>query len=172
MNAATEAPSDNYALAYAQRRSWVMWSWLYGALIAAAGAAYVLASLMTGNHPETGVIMFFLGAALAALGWLVSAPKRFTGKLPKPVKDVWRAEQAIRSNKYMVTFTNIAMAVILLAVTFLTPRGTASDIVPITAMMSVWAPLIGVGILRTTKLLVNRNTLYDHWLQRRGNGNG
>ncbi|MGN7252466.1 hypothetical protein [Arthrobacter sp. SAFR-014] len=163
---AAEATADNYALAYAQQRSWVMWSWAYGALIAAAGTAYVLASWLTGNNPETGAFMIVLGAALAALGWLASAPKRFSRKLPKPAMDVRRAEQAIRINPGVVVFSNALMAAILLAMTFLTPRGTAPDVIPISAMLSVWAPLVGVGIRRTTTLLKDRGALYDRWMER------
>lgn len=172
MKATTEATPDNYALAYSQRRAWVLGSWSYGAIMAVSGAAYVLASAVTGNGPETGVIMAFLGAALAGLGWLASAPKRFTRKLPKPAMDVRRAEQAIRTNKPAVIVSNVLMAVILLAATFLAPRGMAPDVIPVTAMLSVWAPLVGALMLRASKLLVERGTIYEGWLLSRGVGNG
>lgn len=166
-----EPSTDNYALAHAQRRTWVIGSWAYGAILSVSGAAYVLASAVTGNDPETGAMMTVLGAAIAVVGWLASAPKRFTRKLPKPAMDVNRAEQAIRINKNVVIFSNILMAVILLAATFLAPRGMAPDVLPITAMLSVWAPLVGTLILRATKLLIERRTIYDRWLQARKRGN-
>ncbi|MGX9900900.1 hypothetical protein ACW0JT_15390 [Arthrobacter sp. SA17] len=172
MKTAAEATFDNYALAYAQRRSWVVGSWSYGAIIAASGAAYVLASAVTGNDPETGVFMTVLGGAIAGLGWLASAPKRFSRKIPKPSMDVWRAEQAIRINKPTVIVSNVLGVVIVLVITFLTPRGLAPDVIPITALVAVWAPLLGALMLRVTKLLVERGAIYDRWLQSRGAGNG
>lgn len=162
-----EPSADNYALGYAQRRSWVMWSWMYGAVMAAAGAAYALVAMAAGQDPETGTFMALLGLALAALGWLASAPKRFSRKLPKPAMDVPRAEQAIRINRGVVIFSNILMAVIILGLAFGMPRGLAPDVVPVLAMMSVWAPLVGAGILRTRKLLMERGPRYVRWLQSR-----
>jgi hypothetical protein len=167
MKPATEATADNYALGYAQRRSWVMWSWMYGAMLAAAGTAYALASVATGEDPETGVFMTLFGLAAAALGWLVSAPKRFTRNLPKPAMDVPRAEQAIRINKGVVIGSNILMALIVFALAFLTPRGTAPEAIPVLAVLSAWAPLFGVGLLRTTKLLAERGLRYARWLESR-----
>ena len=159
-----EPSADNYALAYAQRRSWVMWSWLYGAILAAAGGVHALVSAATGEDPETGAVMAGLGLALAAVGWLVSAPKRFSRKLPKPAPGVLRAEQAIRTNKGAVVVSNIFMPAAVLAAAFGTPRGLAPDVVPVLAMLLVWAPLIGVGLLRTTRLLRERRPRYDRWL--------
>ena len=138
-----EPTADNYALAHAQRRTWVLASWMYGAIIAASGAAYVLASAVTGNDREIGIGMTIVGAAIAGLGWLASAPKRFTRKIPKPAMDVPRAEQAIRINKGVVVSSNIAMAVIILALAVFAPRGTAPDFIPILAALSGCAPLLG-----------------------------
>ncbi len=138
-----DAGYDNYALGQAQRRSWVLGSWSYGAIMAASGIAYVLASALTGNDPETGVVMAVLGGAVAGIGWLASAPKRFSRKFPKPSMDVWRAEQAIRTNKCAVIVANVLMPVIVLAITFLAPRGMAPDVIPITAMLAVWPSLVG-----------------------------
>jgi hypothetical protein len=168
---ATEATIDNYALAFAQRRSWVLGSWSYGAILAVSGTAYVLASAVTGNDPEIGVFMTVLGGAVAGLGWLASAPKRFSRKLPKPAMDVWRAEQAIRINKPAAIFANVLMVGIVLAITFLAPRGMAPDVIPITAMLSVWAPLVGTLMLQVSKLLAGRQDIYKRWLQSHGNGN-
>jgi hypothetical protein len=165
MNTAVEPSPDNYALAFAQRRSWVMWSWMYGGIIAAAGAAYALVALATGANSETGVFVLLLGLALAALGWLASAPKRFTRKSPKPAMDIARAEQAIRINKGVALGSSALMAVVLLGLAFGTPRGLAPDTLPVLAMLSVWAPLAGAGILRTRKLLVERVPRYERWLQ-------
>lgn len=172
MKAAAEATPDNYALAYAQRRSWVLGSWSYGAILAAGGTAYVIASALTGNDPAIGVGTAVLGGAVALLGWLASAPKRFSRRVPKPAMDVWRAEQAIRINKPAVIAANILMPLILLAMTFLAPRGMAPDVIPITAMLAVWPPLVGALMLRVSKLLVERGEIYDRWLQGRGDGNG
>jgi hypothetical protein len=91
-----EPSLDNYALAYAQRRVWVFGSWWYGAMIAASGAVHALAAVLMGSDAEIGAVLAPLGVALAGLGWIVSAPKRFTRKPPKPAMDVNRAEQAIR----------------------------------------------------------------------------
>ncbi|MET4144062.1 hypothetical protein [Arthrobacter sp. UYCo732] len=168
----TEPATDNYALAYAHRRTWVMASWGYGALLAASGAAYVLTSALTGNDPEIGVVMFILGAAIAALGWLASAPQRFTRKIPKPAMDVARAEQAIRINKGVVIVSNVVMALLILGAAFGTPRGLAPDVLPILASLAVFAPLLGVIIHRTTRLLKERGARYDRWLHDREPGNG
>lgn len=149
-----------------------MSSWSYGAILAAGGIAYVLASAVTGHNPETGVFMAVLGAAIAGLGWLASAPKRFSRNLPKPAKEVWRAQQDIRTNKPAVIVANVLMAAALLALTFLTPNGMAADVLPVTAMLSVWAPLVGALMLRIKKLLVDRGEIYDRWLQSRRDGNG
>lgn len=162
-----EPTADNFALAYAQRRTWVMGSWMYGGMIAAAGTVYALASLATGESTETGDGMALLGLALAALGWLASAPKRFTRKLPKPSMDVPRAEQAIRINKGVVISSNILMAVIILALAFGTPKGLSPESIPVLAMTSVWAPLMGVLIMRARKLLMERGPRYERWLQSR-----
>ncbi|WP_146187546.1 hypothetical protein [Arthrobacter sp. HMWF013] len=165
-----EPTADNYALAYAHRRTWVMASWMYGAIIAASGAAYVLASAVTGHDAGTGMGMIVFGAAMAAVGWLASAPKRFTRKIPKPAMDVPRAEQAIRINKGVVVASNIVMAAIILAAAVFAPRGTAPDVVPILAALSVWAPLLGFLILRTTRFLSERGPRYDLWLHDRKPG--
>lgn len=162
-----EPTADNYALGYAQRRTWVSGSWMYGGMIAAAGTVYALVSVATGESPETGVGMALLGLALAALGWLVSAPKRFTRKLPKPSMDVARAEQAVRINKGVVIGSNILMAVIILCFAFGMPRGLTPEVIPVLAMMSVWAPLTGVLIMRARKLLMERGPRYERWLQGR-----
>ena len=84
--------------------------------------------------------------------------------------DVWRAEQAIRINKPAAIVSNILMAVILLAATFLAPRGTAPDVIPISAMLSIWAPLVGALMMQVSKLLSDRQSIYERWLQSRGNG--
>ena len=165
------AAYDNYALGYAQRRSWILGSWSYGAILAASGFAYVVASALTGNDPELGISMAVLGVAAAGLGWLASAPKRFSRKLPKPAVDVWRAERAIRTNKPAVIISNILMPVIALAMTFLTPRGTAPDVIPITAMLLAWPAAVGALLLRISKLLEERQAIYERWLQNRGHGN-
>lgn len=172
MKAAAEVTQDNYALAYVQRRVWVLSSWSYGVLLAAGGTVYVLASAVTGNDPEVGAGVVLLGGALAALGWLASAPKRFSRKLPKPAREVWRAEQDIRTNKPAVIVANVLGAGIILAITFLTPRGMAPDVIPIAAMLAVWPPLVGALMLRITKLLVERGAIYERWLQSHGVGNG
>jgi sulfite exporter TauE/SafE len=140
---------------------------MYGAIMAAAGGAYSLTALAAGVEPGTGVTMIFLGLVLAALGWLVSAPKRFTREIPKPATDIARAEQAIRINKTIVVVSNAVMAAALLGLGFGTPRGLAPDTAPILAMMAVWAPLAGVGMLRTRRLLMERGPRYERWLQGR-----
>jgi hypothetical protein len=162
-----EPSSDNYALAYAQRRSWVMWSWMYGGITAAAGGVYALVALAAGTNPETGVGMLLLGLALAALGWLTSAPKRFSRKDPKPAMDIARAEQAIRINKGVALGSNALMAAIVLGLALATPRGLTPDTLPVLAMLSVWAPLTGAGILRTRRLLMERGARYERWIQSR-----
>lgn len=161
-----EPTSDNYALGYAQRCAWIFGSWWYGAILAASGAAYVLASTVTGHHPGTGTVMAVLGLAIAGLGWLASAPKRFTRKRPKPALDVHRAEQAIRINPGIAIGSNALMIVILVTLAFATPRGTAPDVVPILVMMSVFAPMAGIALLRVRAFLVNRQARYAHWLAR------
>ena len=162
-----EPTADNFAIAYAQRRSWVMWSWLHGAIMAVVGAVYALVSLLLGEDPETGTFMALLGLAIAALGWLVSAPKRFSRKLPKPAMDVPRVEQAIRINRGVVIFSNVLMAALILAAAFGTPKGLSAESLPMLAAMLVFAPLLSVGMVRTKKLLVERGPRYDRWLQNR-----
>ena len=139
--------------------------------MAAGGIAYVVASALTSNDPEIGIFMAVLGGGIAGLGWLASAPKRFSRKLPKPAMDVWRAEQAIRTNKPAVIIANALVVPMVLAITFLAPRGMAPDVIPITALLAVWPPLVGALMLRVSKLLVERQSIYERWLQNRGSGN-
>lgn len=48
----------------------------------------------------------------------------------------------------------------------------APDVIPVTAMLSIWAPLVGALMLQVSKLLVERGTIYECWLLSRGVGNG
>lgn len=161
-----EPSPDNYALGYARRCAWIFGSWWYGAILTASGAAYVLAATATGHHPEVGIVTVAFGLAIASIGWLASAPKRFTRKRPEPALDVYRAEQAIRINPGIVIGSNVLMVVILVALAFATPRGTAPDVVPILVMMSVFAPMMGIALMRIRTFLVNRTARYAHWLAR------
>lgn len=158
---------DNYALGHAQRCAWIFGAWWYGTILAVSGTAYAVTSTMTGHNPETGIIMAILGLAVAGLGWLASAPKRFTRTLPKPAMDVNRAEQGIRITPGIVIVSNTVMIVILVTLAFATPRGTAPDVVPILAMLAVFAPMVGVVQMRTRTMLVERNARYVQWLARR-----
>lgn len=47
----------------------------------------------------------------------------------------------------------------------------APDVLPVTAMLSVWAPLLGALMQRATKLLIERGSRYDRWLREREAGN-
>lgn len=159
-----EPSLDNYALAYAQRRVWVFGSWWYGIILATSGAVYALASLLMGSNPETGVVMAFLGLAVAGIGWAVSAPKRFTRRQPKPAMDVHRAEQSIRINRGIVIGSNVMMAAGIVALAFLMTPEAAAEGVPILATLAVWAPMVGVLMLRARTLLIEREPRYLAWL--------
>jgi hypothetical protein len=159
-----EPSIDNYALAYAQRRVWVFGSWWYGAMLAASGAVHALAAVLTGSDPEMGTVMALLGLGLASLGWILSAPKRFTRKLPKPAMDVNRAEQAIRINRGVVIVSNVVMIAVIVALAWIMKPDRAPEGVPVLAMLGVWAPMFGVLTLRARTLLVERQPRYLTWL--------
>jgi hypothetical protein len=156
-----------FALAWAQRRVWVLGSWWYGIIIAASGAVYALAAVLMGSDPETGAIMAVLGLALAGFGWVVSAPMRFSRKPPKPVMDVNRAEHAIRINREVVLVSNGVMVAAIIAPAWIMSPDAAEAGVPILAMLAVWAPMLGVLILRARKLLIQRQARYARWREDR-----
>ncbi|MET0886073.1 MAG: hypothetical protein ABWX92_06445 [Mycetocola sp.] len=159
-----EPSLDNYALAYAQRRVWVFGSWWYGIILATSGAMYALASALMGSDPETGVIMAILGLVIAGVGWVVSAPKRFTRKQPKPAMDVNRAEQSIRINRGIVLVSNVVMLAGIVVLAWIMKPEAATEGVPVLAMLAVWAPMCGVLGLRARTLLIERQPRYLTWL--------
>lgn len=163
VRARPEPSLDNYALAYAQRRIWVFGSWWYGIILATSGAVYALASLLMGSDPETGAGMTLLGLAIAGIGWMVSAPKRFSRKQPKPAMDVNRAEQSIRINRGVVLVSNLVMAAVVVALAWIMEPGAADEGVPVLALLTVWAPMVGVLVLRARTLLIERQPRYLAW---------
>lgn len=108
--------------------------------------------------------MGLLGLVIAGLGWVVSAPSRFTRKIPKPTMNVHRADQAIRINRGVVVVSNVVMAAVIAALAWMMKPEAAPGGVPVLALMAVCAPMLGVLILRARTLLVERQRRYLTWL--------
>jgi hypothetical protein len=155
------------AFGYAQRRVWIFFAWGYGAIIAIAGAVYAALSALVGQDPETGTIMFLLGAGLSVLGWLVTLGVRFSRKTPKPASDIPRVEQGIRINPKVIKFSVAGAIVIAAALTLFTPNGRSPEVLPITGLIAAAQLSITGGVAYSGWLLKNSGELYARWLERR-----
>ncbi|WP_458781874.1 hypothetical protein [Arthrobacter sp. D3-16] len=152
------------AFGYAQRRTWVFFAWWYGAVIAIPGT---VDAALSGQDPERGIVTMALGAAISALGWLVTLGVRFTRKPPKPASDIPRVEQAIRINPRVVKFAVIGSFVIAAGLLLLTPNGRSPDTIPITGVVAAAQLSIAGGVAYSGWLLKNSGELYSRWLERR-----
>jgi hypothetical protein len=168
-NAAAVATTDPRAQAfgYAQRRSWVFFAWWYGAVIAIPGAVDAALSGLLGQDPERGVITMALGAALSALGWIVTLRVRFSGKLPKPASDIPRVEQSIRINPNVIKVSVIGAVLIAAGLILLTPNGRSPELLPIVGLIAAAQLSIAGGLAYTGWLLKNSGELYARWRERR-----
>lgn len=155
------------ALGYAQRRTWVFFAWWYGAVIAIPGATDAVLSGLLGQDPERGIVTMALGAAISALGWLVTLGVRFTRKPPKPASDIPRVEQAIRINPRVVKFAVIGSFVIAAGLLLLAPSSRSPETIPIIGVIAAAQLAIAGGVAYSGWLLKNSGELYSRWLERR-----
>jgi hypothetical protein len=155
------------AFGYAQRRTWVFFAWWYGAVIAIPGAVDVGFSGLLGQDPERGIFTMAFGAAVSALGWIVTLRVRFSRTLPKPASDLPRVEQAIRINPGVIKFLLIATLLIVAALIMLTPKGMSPETIPITGLVAASILSITGGMAYSGWLMKNSSGLYSHWLERR-----
>ena len=168
-DAAVVAATDPRAQAfgYAQRRTWVFFAWWYGAVIAIPGTVDAALSGLLGQDPERGIVTMALGAAISAMGWLVTLGVRFTRKPPKPASDIPRVEQALRINPRVVKFAVIGSFVIAAGLLLLTPNGRSPETIPIIGVIAAAQLAIACGVAYRSWLLKNSGELYARWLERR-----
>lgn len=136
METATGNPDPReHALGYAHRRARVFWFWWMGMVFAVPGAVQAMVLAGTGQNPENGLLLAFLGLAISGAGWLMAVGPRFTRSAPQPAHDANRAEQYIRIVPGAVTGMVAAMLVLISVLMVATPRGTSPDVLPILAFL-------------------------------------
>lgn len=161
--AAVHTDEQARAYGYAQRRSWIFFAWWYGAVLAFSGMVDAALSALVGQDAERGIAMAILGAALSALGWLVTLGLRFSRKQPKPATDVPRVEQAIRINPGVVWFLVAAAVLIPTALVLFTPKGGSPEVAPILGFIGVCILSLAAGMARSGWLMRNSLNLYRRW---------
>ncbi len=155
------------ALGYAHRRARVFWFWWMGMVFAVPGTVQAAVLAGTGQNPEDGLVLAFLGLAISGAGWLMAVGPRFTRSEPRPANDVNRAEQYIRIVPGTVIGMVAAMLVLVAAVMLAAPRGTSPDVLPILAFLAAFPLPVGAGMLYSRHLHRHRDRLYKGWLSRR-----
>lgn len=155
------------ALGYAHRRARVFWFWWMGMVFAVPGTVQAAVLAGTGQNPEDGLVLAFLGLAISGAGWLMAVGPRFTRSEPRPANDVNRAEQYIRIVPGTVIGMVAAMLVLVAAVMLAAPRGTSPDVLPILAFLAAFPLPVGAGMLYSRHLHRDRDRLYKGWLSRR-----
>jgi len=107
-----------------------------------------------------------LGAAVSALGWLVTLGVRFSAKPPKPASDIPRVEQAIRINPTVIKVSVIGAVLIAAGLILLTPNGRSPEVLPIVGLIAAAQLSIAAGVAYSGWLLKNSGELYARWLER------
>jgi len=158
------------ALGFAQRRSWVFYSWWYPAVLGLAGAVHAGLALAVGEDPELGTALMILGAALSAAGWAVTAKPRFTRKHPRPASDIPRVDQGIRITPGIIWAVLIGTAVLVLALVLFTPKGASPETLPVLGLLVTFAAGISAGLAYVRRLMANSAELYARWLHRKQAG--
>jgi predicted permease len=159
--------APEFALGYAHRRARVFWFWWMGIIFAVPGVAQAAALAATGQDPENGLILVAFGLATSGIGWLLAVGPRFTRKPPRPADDVARTEQYIRVVPSSAVTMVVIMLVVVAALSFLTPKGTSPEALPISAVLAVFPLPIAAGMLYSRHLHRNRDRLYTAWLRLR-----
>lgn len=156
------------AIGFAQRKSNVFFAWFAPLTLALAGALYAVPALMTndGKDSETGLLMMAMGLVFSGIGWLLSAPKRFTKKKPTPAKYLDRVEKAIRQHRRGQIARLVLVLVISGMILFLTPKGLTQDGISVTGILiGVYIP-IAVGLEYWYRLIANCESYYSLWVQK------
>jgi hypothetical protein len=122
---------------------------------------------LLGQETERGTFVMILGAAGAALGWLLTLGVRFSRKPPKPASDIPRVEQASRINPGVVKFSVLGSMLILAALALFTPKGASPQGLPILGLIAAAQLSIAGGIAYSVWLMKNSGELYAQWLERR-----
>ena len=155
------------ALGHAHRRARVFWFWWMGMVFAVPGAVQAIVWAGTGQNPENGLVLAFLGVGISGAGWLMAVGPRFTRSAPRPANDANRAVQYIRIVPGTVIGMVVAMLVLVSLLLVATPRGTSPDVLPILAFLAAFPLPIGTGMLYSRHLHQHRDRLYAAWLRRR-----
>ncbi len=95
-----------------------------------------------------------LGAAISALGWLLTLGVRFSRKLPKPASDIPRVEQSIRINPNVIKVSVIGTVLIAAGLVLFTPNGRSPEVLPI------------VGLITAAQLSIAAGVAYSGWFER------
>jgi hypothetical protein len=155
------------AFGFAQRRTWVFFAWWYPSIIGTSGAVYAGLSFLVGQDPGTGLFQTGLGAALAAVGWVITIGPRFTRKRPKPASDIPRIEQSIRITPGVICALLIVSVLGVAALALFTPKGASAEFIPVLGLLLALSVSISAGLAYTHYLLVESAGLYARWLARR-----
>lgn len=154
------------ALGFAQRRSWVFSAWWNPAVLCLSGAVHWALSLLSGEDPELGLVLFTMGTVLTAVGWAAAVKPRFTRKQPKPPADIPRVDQGIRITPGMIWTILVGTAVIVLLLALLTPKGASPEVIPLLGLLATFGGGIATGFAYIRWLMANSEALYGSWLQR------
>jgi len=154
-------------LGFAQRKSNLFFAWFAPLSLTLAGGLYALPALVSHNAEdiETGVVMMLIGIVLSALGWLLSAPKRFSKKKLKPAVDIPRVDQAIRIHPPSRIWNFVILGVIVTALC-LSPNGLTQDIISITGLIIGFYAMIMLGMECSYRWLKNSGHYYEERLRK------
>lgn len=162
---AARNPAAEWALGHAHRRVRVFLCWWAGMVLAVPAAVYAVAAWAFSRNPEIGLIALSLGLAFSGIGWLVSAPLRFTRKAPRPADDFARSEQTIRINNGAAIGTVVLMSAVSVALMF-TPKGGTPEGLPLLLALAAVSVPFAVALWHTRRILVERDETYARWQHR------
>lgn len=158
---------EQLALGYARRRTLLVAALLGGLCVAGSGAAWAVTSVLLGGSAESGLVMAGVGAALAGIGWLVTAGLRFTVKDPKPLDNAKDMESSTGINVIAMWILLGLVWAACMALFLFSPRGREPDaVVLLPSFMTFPAVLLG-GVLYIRGIVRRREQLFAAWLARR-----
>ena len=161
------ASFEDSAVGYYRRRGWQVVFTLPGLAIAGAGATWALVSAALQENIESGLIMTGLGLAMAAIGWLATAPTRFTRKPPTPIR--WTEEMDKAAWGWPLALGIVTALVIAggAALVLFAPLGREPGRIALVASLAAYPASIWGGLSYISYLRRHRNDLYARWLAKR-----
>lgn len=155
-------------LGFAQRKSNLFFAWFAPLALAVAGVLYALPAMAMGDTQdvETGFVAALIGLILSGLGWLVSAPKRFSKKKLKPATDIPRVDQAIRIHPGTRIANFIILGLIVIGLC-LSPNGITQDMISIGGLIIGIYAMIMLGMECSYRWLKNSGHYYEAWINKR-----